>query len=255
VTQPSQDTAVLPQRNEEFPWDSFDSEWYLQHNYGHGLRDDDRKILERIADFFSGAAQQQLRHGLDVGTGTNLYPVLAMLPLCHRITLHERARTNCRWLENETAKYSKVWDPYWDVLSTRPPHAPIRDPRWALHERVEVQKGSIFELPVNMYDIGTMFFVAESITERVDEFMRALRCFLRSLKPNAPFAAAFMTNSRGYDVNGVHFPAVAITEADVRKCLHGEGIKKAAAVDPIESANPLREGVGMILVTGRVARR
>jgi hypothetical protein len=99
-----------------------------------------------------------------------------------------------------------------------------------------------------------MFFVAESITERDDEFRRALRCFLRSLKANAPFAAAFMTNSRGYDVNGVHFPAVAITESDVQKCLHGEGIK-AAAVEPIGSANPLREGVGMVLVTGRVARR
>jgi hypothetical protein len=88
VTQPNQGIAVLPKSNEKFPWDSFDSEWYLQHNYGAGLRDDDKEILERIGTFFTGLGQPRLRHGLDVGTGTNLYPVLAMLPLCHRITVH-----------------------------------------------------------------------------------------------------------------------------------------------------------------------
>ncbi len=253
MAQPNQDTMVLPQLNEEFPWDSFDPEWYLNHNYGT-LRDDDEKILERLAEFFSGLDQAHLRHGLDVGTGTNLYPVLAMLPLCGRITLHERAKTNCRWLHNETAKYSEVWEPYWEVLAERASYARIGDPRWAVHERTRVNRGSIFDLPKDTYDIGTMFFVAESITTRDDEFTRALRCFLRSLKPNAPFAATFMTNSTGYDVNGVHFPAVAITEDDVRKCLDGEGIRKST-FEKIDSESPLRPEVGMVLVTGRVARR
>ncbi len=253
MPQPNQDTAVLPHWNEEFPWDAFDSEWYLNHNYGT-LRDDDRHILERLAEFFSAVGRAEMMHGTDVGTGTNLYPVLAMLPLCGRITLQEHAKTNCRWLLNETAKYSEVWEPYWNVLAKRSPYKPIGDPRWAVHERTRVTRGSIFELPRSRYDIGTMFFVAESITERNDEFMRAMRCFLRSLRPNAPFAAAFMRNSDGYDVNGVHFPAVAITEVDVQKCLYSEGIRKAA-VEVIESASPLREGVGMMLVTGRVARR
>ncbi len=254
MAQPNQDTAVLQHSNEEFPWDSFDSEWYLEHNYGK-LRDDDHHILERLAAFFGDLGRpNRLWDGIDVGSGTNLYPVLAMLPLCGRITLHERAKTNCRWLNNETAKYSEVWDPYWDVLTERSLYQPIRDPRWAVHERTQVRRGSIFELPRAAYDIGTMFFVAESITERVDEFMRALRCFLRSLRPNAPFAAAFMRNSHGYEVKGVHFPAVAITEDDVQKCLDGEGIKKPI-VETIVSEKPLRDGVGMVLVTGRVARR
>jgi hypothetical protein len=84
--------------------------------------------------------------------------------------------------------------------------------------------------------------------------MRATKCFLQSLKPNAPFAAAFMRNSRGYEVSGVHFPAVPITEEDVRKCLNGE-VARDTKVEEIASATPLRKGVGMLLVTGRVARR
>jgi hypothetical protein len=253
VAQPKQDTEVLSHWNEEFPWDTFDSEWYLRHNYGT-LRDDDQDILVRLAEFFSSVRGPRLLHGIDVGTGTNLYPSLAMLPLCSQITMHERAKTNCRWLGRETTAYSGIWQPYWDVLAKWPMYAPIGDPRWAVHERARVRRGSIFDLPRNAYDVGTMFFCAESITERVDEFMRATRCFLRSLKSNAPFAAAFMRNSDGYDVNGVHFPAVAITEDDVQKCLDSEGIRKATVIK-IDSANPLRDGVGMVLMTGRVARR
>ncbi|TMM35229.1 MAG: methyltransferase [Actinobacteria bacterium] len=255
MAQPKQDTAVRPLLNEEFPWDTFDSEWYLRHNYGV-MRDDDQDILMRLAEFFSGLREPKLLRGIDVGTGTNLYPVFALLPLCSQITMYERAKTNCGWLARETARHTDIgiWQPYWDVLSKWPLYAPIRDPQWAVHERTRVNRGSIFDLPKSAYDIGTMFFCAESITERGDEFARATRCFLRSLRPNAPFAAAFMRNSHGYEVNGVHFPAVAITADDVQKCLHSEGIRKASVIN-IDSANPLRDGVGMVLVTGRIARR
>jgi hypothetical protein len=253
VAQPKLDIAVQPELNEEFQWDSFDSDWYLQHNYGT-LRDDDRLILERMAEFFAGLDQPaRLFDAIDVGTGTNLYPILAMLPLCGRITLHERATTNCQWLQDERVGYSSIWDPYWDVLADRPLYKRISQPRWTLYERTHVSRGSIFDLRPRSYDMGTMFFVAESITTRDDEFSRATQRFLRSLKPNSPFAAAFMRNSDGYEVNGVHFPAVAITEEDVQKCLDGEGIRRAH-VEKIDSANPLREGVGMVLVTGRTRR-
>jgi hypothetical protein len=245
-----------PSANDTFPWDSFDSEWYLDHNYGT-LRNDDRQIINRVADFFSAVDRRRLKHGIDVGTGTNLYPALTMLPLCSRITLRERAATNHRWLCREVDKFSVTWEPYWEQLAGRPLYKPIRDPRWAVHERTVVERGSIFDLPANTYEIGTMFFVAESITERLREFQRATRCFLRSLKPNAPFAAAFMRDSEGYEVNGVHFPAVAITEDDVRKCLDGEVARMN--LDHIASTG-LREGYdGMVLVTGtttgKVVRR
>jgi len=235
--------------NEQFPWDSFDSEWYLDHNYGK-LRDDDRQILQRLGEFFDGVGRDHhLGHAVDVGTGSNLYPLLAVLPLCGRVTLWERAKTNCAWLRREITKYSEVWDPYWEELTNWPLYRPMQDPRWPVFERTKVKRGSIFDLPRDAYDIGTMFFVAESITERDDEFERATRGFLRSLRPNAPFAAAFMLQSRGYEVNGVHFPAVAITEDHVQECLDFEGVRRATLAE-IKTESPLRDGVGMMLVTG-----
>ena len=71
-------------------------------------------------------------------------------------------------------------------------------------------KGNLFDLPTDRFHVGTMFFVAESITEQADEFELALRAFTRSLKRGAPFAAAFMRNSTGYTVNDRDFPALRV---------------------------------------------
>jgi hypothetical protein len=60
-----------------------------------------------------------------------------------------------------------------------------------------------------------MFFVAESITTRNSEFVRATRSFINSLVPRAPFAAAFMRDSSGYRVGSRDFPACSVDERDV----------------------------------------
>ncbi|CAM5649016.1 hypothetical protein SANTM175S_10556 [Streptomyces antimycoticus] len=54
--------------------------------------------------------------------------------------------------------------------------------------------GSLFDLcsGAERWDLGTMFFVAESITTSLDEFRRGVGCFMSALNPGAPFAAAFM---------------------------------------------------------------
>src|SRR2546430_17725893 len=94
-----------------------------------------------------------------------------------------------------------------------------RRPRSLLPVMAKIEQASIYELPVAMWDVGTMFFVAESITGIRAEFELATKRFLQSLKPGAPFAAAFMRNSAGYEVGDVRFPAVAVTENDIRRVL------------------------------------
>jgi hypothetical protein len=247
------ESFAQPHGNDEFPWDDFNSEWYVQHNYRR-LRDDDSQILRLLAEFFGNIGHREPKHGIDVGTGANLYPALAMLPLCGRITLRERSATNCEWLRREINSYSDTWDSYWNELARWPRHSALTDPRWAVSERARVECGSVFSLGQAVYDVGTMFFVAESITERRDEFERATHCFLRSLRPNAPFAAAFMRESQGYAVAGVHFSAVAITEHDVQECLRSAGVRKSH-VETIVSATPLRKSAAMMFVTGWTGRR
>ncbi len=241
----------LSELNSHFPWDDFDSNWYFDRNYKN-LREDDRQIAELVRDFFATLDLPGHRHGIDVGAGANLYPALTMLPFCDEITLYEYAASNVAWLRRETQFYSPSWDPWWSLLVEEPVYKSVYSPRAALAAAVRVKRGSIFDLPEARWDIGTMFFVAESISFARAEFHAALGSFIRSLRPGAPFAAAFMENSLGYDVGAYRFPAVAIAEDEVENYLVGEteGLKIHRLG---KTSNPLRDGYdGMILALGKV---
>jgi hypothetical protein len=254
-THPGGLTADLHDRNTDQPWDDFDPTWYLAHNYAE-LRFDDRQLLQWTGDFFAEAKLPQLGHGIDIGTGANLYPSLAMLPLCHRLTLVEQSMANVAWLTAQVPSFADTWEPFWGTLvNAQPSLYKGVSPRSALEVRAEVRQGSIFALEPAVYDVGTMFFVAESITARHSEFEKATLSFLRSLKHKAPFAAAFMKGSSGYLVNSYRFPAVAIDENDINSLLAGITYGLEVQVIPT-GGNPLRDGYdGMILATGRAGRR
>ncbi|WP_161952611.1 SCO2525 family SAM-dependent methyltransferase [Actinoplanes sp. TFC3] len=253
-TAPDTDSAVWTRiSNDGVDWDQFDSAAYFDHNYG-SLRDDDRHIIEIVSDFFQEQKRRypdQWRHkAIDVGAGANLYPALTMLPFAAEITLYERAATNCDWLQRQKAEPNESWWQFWSEMTNgRDDYRAIKDPLNLLSRRAQVKKGNIFNLPEDEYDMGTMFFVAESITNRDDEFKRALRTFIGSLRNHAPFAAAFMKDSSGYRVGNITFPAFSVGEQDIERQL--SELARDVSIRPIES-NGLRDGYGgMIVATGR----
>lgn len=235
--------------NAQCDWNQFDPDLYWKSNYDT-LRPDDHDIIRRLATFFSSVAPARSNnlHGIDVGAGTNLYPALSMIPLVRSLTLREYSQANVAWLEREIRPYRQSWDPFWEALFDADRlYRRVQRPRQILQEKAKVEKASVFDLEQNTWDIGTMFFVAESITGIREEFERATLSFVRSLKPGSPFAAAFIKGSKGYSVGELEFPAVAIAEEDVRRLLRGVA---NVTVKPIESTG-LRDGYeGMILATG-----
>jgi len=236
--------------NADVDWDSFDSEAYFEHNYGH-LRREDAEIIRIVADHFAKYGPQRWRaNAIDVGSGTNLYPALTMLPFAGQVTLYERAFTNCTWLTGQLVEPADSWHQFWQSISDgRSEYLQVAEPWELLHSRAEVVRGNVLALRPGQYDMGTMFFVAESITTRVDEFRRATRHFVGSLTSKAPFAAAFMRDSSGYIVAGKSFPACSITEKHVERCL-----APLAYIEDIQvvDSSDLREGYcGMIVATGR----
>lgn len=251
ATSSSQSPHAFSKLNSDFPWDEFDSNWYFDHNY-KTLRDDDRQIAELVRDFFAALDLPSHKYGIDVGAGVNLYPALMMLPFCDEITLYEYAASNVTWLENEVRSYRPSWDPWWNLLIKKPRYKSVDSPRAKLAAAAHVERGSVFDLPESRWDIGTMFFVAESISFVLSEFHTALGSFVRSLRPGAPFAAAFMENSLGYDVGGRRFPAVAIAKDDIESYLADEA--EDLKIHRLgKTSDPLRDGYdGMILAVGRV---
>jgi hypothetical protein len=234
-------------------WDLFDSDDYFAHNYSV-LRHDDAQIIKIVTKYFAMCDAPVGRgRAIDVGTGTNLYPALAMLPFATDVTLLERARSNRRWLLEQLVVPTPSWRLFWNaMIPGRPAYQNITEPFRELRARTTVLPGSVYELQAMTYDVGTMFFVAESITSRKAEFQQATRWFVHSLMDRAPFAAAFMRDSSGYEVGGRRFPSCSIREDDVRRCLatvaHGVTVQRVDSKD-------LRSGYdGMIVATGRAGR-
>ncbi|MFF5185071.1 SCO2525 family SAM-dependent methyltransferase [Streptomyces sp. NPDC000345] len=250
-------TTAARKLNADVRWDDFDPEAYIGRNYIR-MQAVDKEIISRVRDHFSDhfRGHGRVPSGIDVGAGPNLYPALTMLPWCDRITLLEWSARNLEYLRGQCADYAQNWDQFWDVLCEDKAYAELDvTPRVRFKEAVQQpERGSLFDLCADSrrWDLGTMFFVAESITTSLDEFRRGVGCFMSVLNPGAPFAAAFMKHSTGYRVGDVDFPATReIDEVKAEAALgdFAENMKMYRMEDP---DHYVRDGyAGMILVCGR----
>ncbi len=251
VAMEQQDGSVALQRNSEVNWDEFDAGSYFEHNYA-SIRADDREILEFLRDELR--ARREISKNvavLDIGTGTNLYPLLLTLPWAGSIDAVEYSVGGVSWLRDAITSYGPEWDAYWAVLAENEPWRGVGNPRKRLAEVTSVQQGSIFDLPSDRYDFGSMFFVAESLTEDVEEYRSALHAFLGAVKPGGTIVGAFMENSTGYDVAHRPFPAVPIDEATLRDSLAENVARLVVQHLDIPDDEQLRPGyTGMLIAVG-----
>jgi hypothetical protein len=117
----------------------------------------------------------------------------------------------------------------------------------------EVRTLSVFQLPSKTWDLGSMFFVADGISEDTAEFESAVWSFLGSLVPGSPFMMAFMEGSAGYDVSGISFPAVRVTPQALNDLLATLPVRDTEVLRTDNTVRRLRAGYdAMLLVTGFV---
>lgn len=255
-----QNAAPDALQNADAPWNVFSSHDYWSQNYSK-LQAEDQEIIRRVSHFFISAfaGRPAATRAIDVGSGTNLYPALLMLPWTEQILLTDFSKSNIEWLHDQLADDSSpwAWQPFWREMRDAEPYNKVDRPRKLLREAcisvpgyAGIEERSVFDLPKAEWDLGTMFFVAESITEKPDEFRTAVASFVGALKPKAPFAAAFMAGSEGYDVADTTFPALPITRKDVRQHLIELGAT-GLSVELLQTKHRVRDGyAGMIVATG-----
>ena len=111
------------------------------------------------------------------------------------------------------------WQHFWGV--TRRAYGPDYDlaenPIAGLRAKTTVRQGSIFEIPQRRWDAATMFFCAESITEREDEFEAACAAYARRSSPGGALIAAFLVRSAGYVVADHPFPVLSLSVAAIEQ--------------------------------------
>ena len=247
-------------RNADAPWNMFSSHDYWRRNYSR-LQAEDREIIRRISHFLvsSLAGCPPVQRAIDVGAGSNLYPALLMLPWTEQILLADFSKSNVSWLHDQLADDISPWPwrPFWQEMRGAKGYGDVDNPCRRLSEACASEPGhagveqlSVFGLPRTRWNLGTMFFVAESITEDPVEFRAAVAAFVGALTPGAPFAAAFMAGSDGYPVDGTRFPALPVRPDDVRRCLTELGVRDLS-VDLLATSHRVRDGyAGMIIATG-----
>ena len=248
---PSGSLEDLPQLNADVPWDEFNPADYISHNYRTVLPAD-AEIIAIVRDHFSDHFRQSPGHpvrGIDVGAGANLYPALAMLPWCEEITLLDRSKRNVGYLLDQLDSYDTNWDAFWQQLCRNTGYAAYpHDPRGRFKQIVRVEQGDLMDLAGRQgcWNLGTMFFVAESLSTSREEFQRAADCFLDYLEPGAPFAAAFMEESEGYEVGGRRFPACKVRREQIHSSLldRAEGLRTIR----VGEQDKVREGYTSMIV-------
>jgi hypothetical protein len=249
-------------RNAQAPWNDFSSQDYWRHNY-QTVHPEDREIIERVSHFFASKfeGRERASRAIDVGSGSNLYPALLMLPWTEQILLTDYSERNVSWLTEQVKPGTGAWDwlPFWRELAQQPGYHQLTEPRKLLAAACAAEPGvagierhSVFELPSNRWQLGTMFFVAESITQDYSEFQAAVSGFVNALQAGAPFAVSFMAGSQGYTVGQTSFPALRISTEDVSECFTELGARDLN-IYLNRTAERVRPGYeGMIVATGVV---
>jgi hypothetical protein len=227
-------------------WDAFDPERYLEHNYRQVLPPDRWLYLRLIADIRAAADRRGTSTPLraaDVGTGPNLYPVLATAP---HVTAIDAAAPNRRYLLDQLDELDPVWG-QWIALGRE--HASNVSGS-TVQARMRVGATSILELPPRTYEIVTSFFCAESFTDDRKTFAAACERLVAAIRPEGLLAAAFMLGSTGYDTAGRDFPAVPIELADLDEVF--TPLFTDVSIEPVPHGADVRAGYsGMAYVTGR----
>lgn len=246
-----------PTGNADYHWGQFDSEAYFQHYYGEPHPDDDLVIRHAVTAMKLAPPLNAELEIVDVGTGPNLIPFFCALPRARRLTAWEYAESNVAWLEAELKgdAMRPQWQHFWQVAREAygPEFSPPANPLPLLRAKAEIMQGSVFDLPPRRWDAATMFFCAESITERQDEFEAACAAFARSVKPGGALIAAFLTRSAGYVVGDRPFPVLYLTPESIEHAFARHAIDvKAERIGIVE--REIRSGYsGFVFLTGRAA--
>ena len=254
---PDGNSTQSPTANADYQWAQFDSEAYFQHYYGEPHADDDLVIRCAVEAMKRAQPIDAELEVVDVGTGPNLIPFFCALPRASRLTSWEYADSNVAWLQAELRRdeMRPQWRHFWNVtLDAYGPEWRLPDdPISLLRPRCTIRQGSIFNLPERTWDAATMFFCAESITERQNEFEAACASFARCVKPGGALIAAFLVRSSGYEVAGRKFPVLGLSAESIESTF-------AALADKVKAEKigivprEIRSGYsGFVLLTGIAA--
>ncbi|MGW6566763.1 class I SAM-dependent methyltransferase [Streptomyces sp. NPDC054975] len=201
--------------NRDADWDSWPVAEYLAENYRQ-LHPCDIGVIHHHSAFYRQFAPGSIERSLEFGAGPNLYPLMLAAAASRRIDALEPSTANVRYLRGQLAEGPDTsWQAFYALCRELDPALPARSGE-AL-ARVRVVPGAAGDLPAGTYDLASMNFVAESVTEDFAEVAALCAGFVRSVRPGGHLVAAFMERMPSYRIgDGPDWPACPVDADAVR---------------------------------------
>jgi hypothetical protein len=236
--------------NRDVDWDRWPVADYLAENYRTLHRCDD-EVLAHHAAYYREVGTGVVARALEFGAGPNLYPLMLAAAVSRRIDAVDRSQANLAYLRRQLRDGP---DPSWLPFYRRcrqllPALPPTVDEALA---RVRVRRGDVLDLRIGGYDLASMHFVAESVTEDAAEFAGLCQAFAGSVRRGGHLVAAFMENMASYRLgDGSRWPGCPV-DGDAIRAVFGPltASLSVSRIDP-DPELPDYGYTGMVLLTAR----
>jgi hypothetical protein len=254
-------TAAAPdrqdlRRNVDADWQHWPVDTYLAENYRQLHTCDDAVIAHHSA-FYRRIARSSIQRSVEIGAGPNLYPLLLAAGACQRIDALDPSKPNVAYLRDQmTRGPDESWQPFYDRC--RALNADLPATMAEALQGVTARIGGLNDLKPASYNLASMNFVAESISEDLAEVTAFCRTFARSVRPGGHLVASFMERQARYQLgDGSQWPGCPIDVEDVHHIFDAEVDQLNISRIESDPALPDYYGgyTGMILLTARRADR
>jgi hypothetical protein len=234
--------------NADVDWDQWPVQRYLAENY-RDLHPCDAAVIDHHSAFYRRLAPESVARSLEFGAGPNLYPLMLAAGCSRRIDAVEPSAASIAYLRAQLAGGADPsWEPFYDRCRQRNPALPERLADALAKVRVIAGTGS--SVAPGSYDLASMSFVAEGVTESPEEFRSLVLTFIGSVRPGGHLVAAFMESLGSYRLDERDWPGLAVGTADVEEAF--EGHTTDLVVSRIDEATlPAYGHTGMLLLTAR----
>lgn len=242
---------------------NFNPRSYLIEYYDHIGQENDRLLS------FLSKAYKHIPEGakvLDIGTGPTAYQLIAASEKVREIYCSEFLESNIlelnNWLENKPNAFD--WHKFTNkILELETESEQISDSEIEKREkltranvkkvlRIDIKK-QIPDFLKGRFDVLSVQFVPESITNNRKEYLKVIRNIFSALKPGGFLILSAIKKASSYKVGDSYFPAVNVDENQLLSDLMFENFEKDSIdIQTVNAENrELQKYSGLIFVLAK----
>jgi len=236
--------------NADVDWDEWPVQRYLKEIYEE-LHPIDAAVIDHHSAYYRRLAPDSLACSLEFGAGPNLYPLMLAAGCSRRIDALDPSAANVSYLKQQLADGP---DEHWRTFYARCrqgnealPVSPV-----SALSRVRVLHGDGLAVVPGSYDLASMHFVAEGVTESRTEFVAFCQAFIRAVRPGGHLVAAFMESMPSYRLGeGPQWPGYPVDTDVIHEVFAGH--TEDLVIDRVDNDPTLPDygDTGMVLLTAR----